>query len=195
MSANEALNKIATAYSGIESPESFEDQAALARYREGLLERTQHQADFVKPLLPDGAEVLEVACGNGRLLIELALRGQLTNGFGTDIAQSRIDFANAWVGDLKLEGVCFEAQDLLEMELPPDSYDLVACITSALAYFDAAKPGLATAILRRMAGTLKPGGSLLLELYPHLKERALLEAAANDINVWLELPEDDPWRY
>lgn len=195
MSADEALNRIGRAYEGIESSDSFDDREAVESYRAGLIERTEVQADFVEQMLPAAAEVLEVACGNGRLLVELATRGRIQRGYGTDLAASRIEFANQWASDWDLQELTFQAEDLVSGDFGAKSYDVVACITSALAYFDAARPGLAHEILLKLAGALRPDGSLVLELYPHPRERALLDVSDGDLRQWRELPDDDPWRF
>jgi hypothetical protein len=68
---SEAARDLASAYAGVEDLGSFEDPDALREYRESVLARSAPQADFLIEDLPAPAAVLEVACGNGRLLIEL----------------------------------------------------------------------------------------------------------------------------
>src|SRR3954470_20013556 len=113
------LAEVASAYEGLEDPAAFPDADALERYRAGLLERTAEQADFIAGRLDGPARVVEAACGNGRLLIELARRGALGEGVGFDIARSRIAFARRWASDLGLGSIAFSDEDALRVELAP----------------------------------------------------------------------------
>lgn len=196
MSEDDILREVADAYQGIDDLDGFDDPDALARYRESLLQRTIGQADRIADHLPAAGAIVEVACGNGRLLVELARRGAIGHGLGIDIAATRIAFARRWAQDVGLgDEVDFVAEDLLETPLQAGSYDVAACITGALAYFDPACDGLADQVLARLRGALRPGGTLVLELYPHPRERRLIEAAGGVVRIWHELPAEDPWRF
>jgi SAM-dependent methyltransferase len=189
------LADVVRAYEGLEDPSAFPDDAALERYREGLLERSAEQVAFLLQRLDAPARVLEAACGNGRLLVALAQRGALDEGVGFDVAASRIAFARAWADDLGLDELTLTAEDARTIELAEGHYDAAVCITGSLAYFEPAQPGLAAEVLRRLRAALRAGGLLVLELYPHPRERALVEAAGGELRSWRELPADDPWRY
>lgn len=186
------LAAVAAAYEGLEAPESFPDRAALERYREALLANSRPQADL---LAAAGPRVLEIGCGNGRLLVELARRGTVQQALGVDVSASRIAFATEWARELGMEGLQFRAQDALALELEPGSFDAAICITGALGYFGAASPRLDGRLLELMREAVRPGGLIALELYPHPRERRLLEAAGGEINLWKELGADDPWRF
>jgi SAM-dependent methyltransferase len=178
-------------YEGVES--EFADAAAIARYRASMLERSAPQADLIAPLLPEGARAVEVGCGNGRLLIELARRDRLVGALGLDLARSRIAFAEAWAAE---EGFAdrlrFAAADALAADIGTD-LDAAFVITGALGYFGAARTD--GALLARLADSLKPGGLLVLELYPHPGERRLLETTGGEARTWKELDAGDPWRF
>jgi SAM-dependent methyltransferase len=187
------FDELAAAYEGLEG--SFTDREALASYRASMLERSAPQAEFLGALLPDEARVLEVGTGNGRLLIELGRRGALSEGLGIDLARSRIAFADDWARDLDLEHLRFEAGDVFERDYEPESYSAAVCITGAFAYFEPLVAGSALRLARLLHHVLEPGGLLVLELYPHPGERALLEATGSEVRTWQELDSDDPWRY
>ena len=110
--ADDALGEVARAYEGLEDPASFPDRDALERYRAELLERSAPHADLIQNEVRTPARVLEVACGNGRLLVELSRRGALRSGYGNDIAASRIAFAQQWAQDAGADEVEFRAEDL-----------------------------------------------------------------------------------
>jgi SAM-dependent methyltransferase len=192
---SEAADELARAYAGVEELASLEDADALRDYRESVLARSRPQADFLLEHLPASASLLEVACGNGRLLIELADRGALSEGVGHDIAASRIEFARRWAEDAGHSALSFEAADVLESELGEERYDAAICITGAFGYFEPFEAGGALRLARKLHAALRPGGLLLLELYPSPRYRRLAEAAGGEVNLWTELPPEDPWRF
>lgn len=159
-----------------------------------MLARSAEQADLLLPALEMGT-VLEIGCGNGRLLIELARRRALRTGSGVDAARSRIEFARRWSEDLRLASLRFEVADALEMTLAPAGYDAILCITGAFAYFEPLAAGTALVLARRWAQALRPGGLLVLELYPHPELVRVLAAAGGSVRLWRELDPDDPWRF
>jgi len=189
-----SLDELTSAYEGFEELSSFVDRQSLEKYREVALENTQQQADFLGERLPDRAMLLELGCGNGRLLVELARRRRIAGGLGVDLSRSRIAFARAWAGDEGLEQLRFEAGDAATFDFA-DVFSAAVCITGAFAYFDAVEQGLARWLLDRTRQALVPGGLLCLELYPHPHERRLVEAAGGEVRIWKELPPADPWRF
>jgi SAM-dependent methyltransferase len=139
--------------------------------------------------------VLEIASGNGRLLIDLARGGALRSGLGVEISQTRTAFAQAWARDEALEAQLeFVAGDARRLPFAP--VDAVLCITGAFAYFDAIERDGGARLLERLAATVRPGGAIVLELYPHPSWQRLLAAAQDgELRLWHELPEADPWRF
>lgn len=184
---------LAAAYEGVEG--SFPDAASRARYRAAMLAKSLHQADFIGRLLGRPSSVLEVGCGNGRLLIELARRGLLTDGIGIDMARSRICFAREWADDERLNSLRFEAADALEFEPGPNRHDAIICVTGMFAYLDPLAPGTAELVLRRWANALRPDGLLVLELYPHPEITSLMPKSSGVLRLWRELDAGDPWRF
>jgi SAM-dependent methyltransferase len=189
-----ARDRPMTAYEGIEDPSSFRDPTAVRGYRAGLLRRTAGQADFLVERAA-GSRVLEVGCGNGRLLIELARRDSWAGALGIDIASSRIAFAREWARAEGCEGLEFAVANALEYPLQPCAFGAAVCITGAFAYFEPMSPGAALLLAQRLYEALAPGGLLCLELYPHPSYRHLLENSGGEARIWTELPPDDPWRF
>jgi SAM-dependent methyltransferase len=185
--------ELLAAYEGLESLASFDSPAALAEYREAMIERSRPQVDVIERLAPAG-RVLEVASGNGRLLVEMARRGRATHGLGVDIARSRIDFARQWSQDEGHGGLEFRAGDIFGIDVPVGGYDIALCITGAFAYFDPVRQGAAADLLAYMRRALADGGLLVLELYQHPREVQLVRSAGGELRLWKELPEPDPWR-
>jgi SAM-dependent methyltransferase len=141
------------------------------------------------------AKVLELACGNGRLLVELARRSLVERALGVDLARSRILFAREWAKDEAHEQLTFEVADVLRFELPPHAFSAALCITGAFGYFEPLESGAAERVARALHSTLAEDGFLCLELYPRLDARNLLGATGGEARVWTELPPSDPWRF
>lgn len=189
------LREVASAYQGVDELHDFPDAEAVRSYRSELLQRTQVQADFLSRRVRPGARALEVGCGNGRLLIALRSRdGAIGRSRGVDIASSRIEFARVWAAEEGVDDLEFDAVDALTGELG-SGYEAVLCLTGALGYFGAADPRRDDDLLQRFAEASAPGGLLCLELYPHPRERRLVETAGGSVQLWKELGEDDPWRF
>jgi SAM-dependent methyltransferase len=184
---------LGAAYEGLES--QFADPAAVAAYREAMLARSRPQADLLAPLLDRENDVLEIGCGNGRLLIELSQRGAITSGHGIDLARSRIEFAQAWAEDEGASGLEFAAGDALALDLTDAGLGALLCITGAFAYFEPLAEGTAARLLTAWHRALAPGGLLCLELYPHPEYVTLLRTTGGHARIWHELGPDDPWRF
>lgn len=167
----------------------------MERYRGELLDRTEAQTRFLLEHLDADASVLEVGCGNGRVLISLASQGRLASGLGLDLSRSRVDFARRWCTEAGIDKLRFEAADVLAAPLPNASFSAALVLTGAFGYFEPIRPGTAKALLERLAGALAPGGLLCLELYRHLALQRLVAAAGGEARVWTELPDTDPWRF
>lgn len=187
-------NDVISAYQGVEQLERFTGEQ-LAAYRRELLDRTAGQAELIARYAPADASMVEIGTGNGRLLVTLAQQHQLSDALGIDISASRIEFARRWAQDLGLDRLRFEAADAMTADLP-DQVDVAVCITGAFAYFDAIQPNAGKQLLERLRDSLKPGGSLVLELYPHPAWRGMLEGTeSQELRLWKEMPESDPWQF
>jgi SAM-dependent methyltransferase len=185
---------VAAAYEGVERLDSF-SAPELRAYRDELYARTEQHARFIAARLAPKARLLELGSGNGRLPLALARRGAVVDALGLEIAQSRVEFARAWAADDGVANVRFEVADVLQCDLPRGR-DAVICITGAFAYFDAVRPGAGGVVLGRALEALRPGGLLVLEIYPHPHWRRLLAAdGSGELRLWHELAPSDPWRF
>jgi SAM-dependent methyltransferase len=190
-----ALEEVTSAYEGLEDSRSFSDRVSLERYRKALLERTAPQADFLLRHIPGGVDMLEIGCGNGRLLVELARRHAISRGLGVDVARSRIAFAQQWAADEACDGLEFIVADAVSYELAHETFGAIVAITGAFGYLEPMGAGTAASVARKTHDALRSGGLVCLELYPHPAYRRLLEASGGTVRVWTELPRDDPWRF
>jgi SAM-dependent methyltransferase len=125
-------------------------------------EQTGSEIDRVLAMLrpPEGARVLDLACGTGRHSIELASRGYEV--VGIDIADDLLEVA---VGEAKLksvEGVSFEKRDLRELDFDTE-FDVVLNLNDgAIGYFETEEENHRT--FEVIAAALKLGGANLLQL-------------------------------
>lgn len=139
------------------------DVAAFGRrapgYDEGWRGRLHHQiadrtADLALSCLPGPSRVLDVGCGTGYLLRQLAARvPQATELAGIDAAPAMIDAARAGASDGRLS---FSVGTAEQLPWPADTFDLVVSTTSFDHWADQ-QAGLA-----ECARVLAPGGRLVL---------------------------------
>lgn len=106
-------------------------------------------AEAITELTPGTA--LDIGCGEGGDAIHLAAHGwQVT---GVDVSQVALDRAARAAGDHR---ITWERRDYLTWAPPVDAYDLVT------AHFIQLPPDQRTALHRRLAAAVRPGGTLLI---------------------------------
>lgn len=139
--------------------ESFFDDDYLRTVRAPTREQIARQCDFIETRLglKPGATVLDVGCGLGMQVLELASRGYL--GVGLDLSLPMLSRAaeEAQSRGLKIN---FLHADMREMNFD-GSFDAVVCLGTTLGYFD---DETNRKIAERLCRALKPGGVLLLEV-------------------------------
>ena len=123
--------------------------------------RLEYEMPFIERLarsLPAPQRILDAACGTGRHVIALAMKGFLTAG--ADLSRGMIDQArkNAAKATMMLR---FEAAGFGELRGLFHSYDLVLCLGNSLPHV-LDREGLGRA-LSDFAACLRPGGKLLIQ--------------------------------
>lgn len=187
------FESLRAAYEGVEA--EFADREQLERYRQTLVEKSEPQVRFIESRASRCGAAVEVACGNGRLLLALKQRGAIGRGVGMDLADSRIEFARRWASELGVDALRFMTGDALDFSAD-EPFNLALCVTGAFGYFDAHVPGSSVRLLDRLSAALHPNGALILELYQQSSAIQHLEATGADrLRVWHELPPTDPWRF
>ena len=151
------------------------DERFMREVAEALKTLPRIFLDLVLPNLPglearlaEGARVLDVGCGGGWAVVQLAERFPETTCVGIDLEPYSVELAKRLIAERGLTGRCEarlqSADDLGE----DDSFDVA---TSFLVVHEIApdrKPGAFAAVAR----ALKPGGSFLIfdETYPETDE-------------------------
>ena len=139
-------------------------------------ERTHAEANFVEQAfgIPQGARVLDVPCGSGRLSLEMAARGyQVT---GVDISPGLLETAQRSAKELNLQ-ISWDQRDMRDLPWRGE-FDAAFCFWSSFGYFD--EWGNAE-FLRAVSRCLKPGATFLLDT--PLIETRLPEMEAQE-RVW-----------
>ena len=110
--------------------------------------------------LEPGARVLDLTCGPGLYVVELATQGcQVT---GVDFAPAAISYARELAGAAGVAGRCyFIQQDVREINFAGGTFDAVLFLYGQLAVFPREE---AAALLTKAATALRPGGRLCVEL-------------------------------
>jgi cyclopropane fatty-acyl-phospholipid synthase-like methyltransferase len=123
-------------------------------------ERTAEQVEFIADKLgiEPGARVLDLACGHGRITIELARRGYSTTGI--DLSPRSLELAReaAEREGLEVEWVHADMRDI-----PPGSkFDAVVNVFTSFGYFEEEKEN--QRVLDGVERALAPGGRFLIDV-------------------------------
>ncbi|MEW6244201.1 MAG: class I SAM-dependent methyltransferase [Bacillota bacterium] len=113
------------------------------------------EKDMVYRLLEprEGIKLLDVGCGTGNYALELARMGvQVT---GVDVSRAMLDVAERKAGAMGVKLQLIHG-DISSIDLLPESYDAVLCVT-ALEFFE--DPA---GVLAKCYRSLKPGGRMVV---------------------------------
>jgi 2-polyprenyl-3-methyl-5-hydroxy-6-metoxy-1,4-benzoquinol methylase len=84
--------------------------------------------DRILPFIPDGADVLDVGCGNGALLALLAATGRMSSGLGCDVSAPALEAARAAAKRVGREDVVAFQQISSPKDIPADGRDVVVMV-------------------------------------------------------------------
>lgn len=140
--------------------EEYFDRDFIRIYRDWLTpERTAGEVEGILEMLdlPEGARVLDLACGWGRHSIELARAGFRVTGL--DLSETLLKRARrrAEAAEVEVEWVRADMREIGR----EGEYDAVLSLYSSLGYFLSDEEDLR--VLRGAREALRPGGWLLLE--------------------------------
>jgi len=107
--------------------------------------------------IKDGDKILDVGCGNGRLIE--ALKNKKINYLGVDNSEKLIEAAQINY-KLTINNYEFKVADILELDKIPDKdFDYVFCIA---VFHHLPGEDLTIEALRQMKNKLKPGGKIII---------------------------------
>lgn len=110
--------------------------------------------------LKEGSSLLDLACGQGRHLIELARHGSF-NLYGLDRSRYLIQRAKNVSRKLGFN-INFKEGDVRKLPYATDSFDYVTILGNSFGYFEASEED--QKILREVFRVLKPDGKLLMDV-------------------------------
>ena len=138
--------------------------------------------------------MLDVGSGNSKFLYALNGCGILEKGYGVEISKSRNDFANRWRDDLGISNVININDNIFNIDLEPfPKFDLIYCSDIVFQFFDPVRKDSGVKFLKNIFKRMNNYGVVLLELYDH--DKILKSMRNNEIKLWEEFEEPDPWRY
>ncbi len=123
-------------------------------------QQTLGEVDFLERIgRPAGGSVLDVACGSGRHLLELARRGHPVRGI--DLSTEAIGFARAAARaeDLPVDLMIGDMADLPAIDLAPP-HSLITCLGNAFGYLPHAQT---VRFLATTHGLLDAAGALIID--------------------------------
>lgn len=146
-------------------------------------EQTRREVEFIagRLALPAGARVLDLGCGHGRILVELAARGlELT---GVDLDEASLALAREALAQRGLQAEL--VRDDLRNVPRARPYDAVLIWLHTFGYYEPDSED--ERLIEHVAGALLPGGALLNDL--RNREWALFYGPRKD---WMQLPDGAP---
>ncbi|KAA3612711.1 MAG: class I SAM-dependent methyltransferase [Planctomycetota bacterium] len=117
----------------------------------------QAEIDFLNLRLPSGGRVLELGCGYGRVLQEVAKPGR--HLFGIDTALANLQMARRFLSEVP---TCrLTLMDAGNLAFAPASFDAVFCIQNGISAFRIEPKTL----LKQALQVTRPGGRVLFSSY------------------------------
>jgi SAM-dependent methyltransferase len=139
--------------------ELFFDDDYLRTVRQPTAQQIARQCEFIVSRLglKPGATVLDVGCGLGLQVAELAARGYGSVGLDLSLAMLSRASEEAQARGLRIN---FLHADMRELTFD-GNFDAVTCLGTTLGYFD---DETNRRVIERLLKALKPGGALLLDV-------------------------------
>lgn len=123
---------------------------------------TKNEVELFSSILnvPKDSAILDLACGQGRHSIELALKGY-TNITGLDRSHYLIRKAKSTMQQEGLK-ISFKEGDARKLPFPADSFDVVMILGNSFGYFESNEDDIM--ILKEVFRVLRPNGTFLIDV-------------------------------
>jgi len=127
---------------------------------EALFEKTPAEVDFLEKALgvSPGAKILDIGCGFGRHVIELAKRGYVVTG--TDLSAELLAEAKKLSRKAGVSATWVE-QDMRLIDFDAE-FDAATCLFTSFGYFDSEEEDVE--VLRRVSRSLRRGARFVLDV-------------------------------
>jgi 2-polyprenyl-6-hydroxyphenyl methylase/3-demethylubiquinone-9 3-methyltransferase len=123
---------------------------SVRRYLDG-------EIGHVRARIRPGDRVLELGCGYGRVLREIAPGARIS--VGIDISDDSLRLARAYLGGLA--GTALARMDAVRLGCAPASFDMVVCVQNGISAFHADP----RTVLEQAVAVTRPGGIVLFSSY------------------------------
>ncbi len=186
-----------TAYDGVEELSSF-NESAFEEYCTCKLRECDKQVDFIRRIIDKKnytGKVIEIGSGNGKLLYALEKNGLLDDGLGYELSSSRVNFAIKFsesMGSTRVQNIC---GDYLELDKSKENIDLIIGVDIVLQLIAPVSESSEKLLLDKVFSALKHGGNLIMELMDFTNIINMKAMVENDLMLWKEFDEHDPWHY
>jgi len=184
-----------TSYDEVEALANYRSPAELESYRAERLAFGMSRARFAltKSAAPPPARVIEIGAGSSALLYAMETEGALENAIAIEISPSRHEFAERWKADKRFQRVQNRCVDFASAAFDPDSADLFLCLDNTLSYIGPEDAGYARKLVESAFRTLKPGGTLIIEI--HNQEKVISALHENERQFRTDLPSTNAFKF
>lgn len=136
-------------------------------------------ADRLISNVPENGKVLEIAAGTGITTEHMrSVLPESVHILATDVAEPMLEHAKEKRGDLK--NVTWEVADAMNLPYGDNEFDAVVCQFGIMFFPDKEKG------LSEMYRVLKPGGTIIVNVWDSLEENKVIQAAAETIATFFE---------
>jgi precorrin-6B methylase 2 len=140
-------------------------------------------------------KVCEIGSGNGKLLIAMDLDGIVSKAIGIEISESRFNFAEKFRKQYQSKNVSFINDDLFKVS-PLNNFDLIFGVDIVFQLLSALSEKAEKQTLDWIYDSLKPNGSILLELREFKSTLHVLDTQHDGINrTWEKFDQSDPFDF
>jgi len=187
-----------SSYDNVESLNTFSDDS-FKKYCEEKLALCSKHIQFIHKHCIDNnsswsGKVCEIGSGNSKLLYRLENNNLLQEGVGIEISSSRHKFVQQFKQLVKSKKVTNLNKNILDTK-PLHDFDLVIGVDIILQFITPLDKNAEKSILDWIKLCLKPNGFLLLELWDFEAILKQIELFGNDLRIWEEFSESDPWEF